>query len=321
MSMNSNNCARYIFLAVPALVAVTVVAGEEFKIGKRGDTAAVPFTIEHDRIFVKVELNGKVSCRAILDTGSEVTLVNSALVKVDLKTEGQDSFHGDFIGAFEAKRAVLDSLMIGTQVTKAFPIGVIDHGAGKKLHQVEMVLGMDFLRRQRFSLDFEKSELTFWPHKFELPRPPENIERHRLRTFRGTSLDDPRVRLVAEINQKAKGTFLIDTAADTPAFVIDKAFEEYGIVHDGTPAGMMVLNDNGSREEVKFYSVDLRFDFDKAAFPQVKSRAFDVRTIKSPLTRRSMHNYYNIIGLAFLKTLAAVHFDPAASVIQFDRRK
>ena len=115
---------------------------------------------------------------------------------------------------------------------------------------------------------------------------------------------------------------MLDTAADAPTFVLDKDFKEYAIIYDGATGGVMGIHDGAKRVEVPVYDVAFdRFDFDKMEFKKVKARIVDIRPIPSALTRRTMHQYYNIIGLPFLKTLSAVHFDAPNSVVYFDRKK
>jgi hypothetical protein len=305
------------------LLACAAAVGAEPKSELPAGAVCVPFTIESNRLFITAKVNGTAECRCIIDTGSEVTLLNKARVKVPLRIRASEQLQGDFVGAIDSQRAVLDSLALGAHVSKNLAVGVIDHGEGKKLAQIEMLLGMDFLSRQRFSLDFEKQQMILWPLRSELPKPAEKVERSRLRAYRGASgSDDPRMRLVAGINQKTKATFMLDTAADTPMYVIDKPLKEYGFDGNATAAGKMGINDNGKQQEARYFNVLIkRFDFDKTSFADVAARALDVSAIKNISTKTHMNNCYNIVGLPFLRTIPVIHFDAPASAIYFDRKK
>src|SRR5437868_3046322 len=72
---------------------------------------AVELKVVSDRIFVDGTLNGSTNCQCLIDTGSEVTLLNKARVDVKgLKLGMSETFAGDMIGSLGARRSSLETL-------------------------------------------------------------------------------------------------------------------------------------------------------------------------------------------------------------------
>jgi predicted aspartyl protease len=307
----------YIFLICSVVSAADAPAPELPK-----GVISVPLRLEANRAFITVTLNGSTSCECVIDTGSEVTLLNKARVQMkNLRLAGSDTFQGDFVGAIDAQRAMLETLAIGDHVTKNVAIGVIDHGPGKKLQQIEMVLGMDVLAKLRFTLDFAANRVLLWPAKSELPRAPATLERQRLALQPGAYSDEKRPRVLGMLNGKHKVCFLVDSAADNPTFVAIKKPADYGLEPEGNPVAMMAVND-GRRRELPMHAVTFaKLEFEKLCLESVPGRVLDASTVAGPIARQDIVTSYNLLGMPFLKNFSAVHLDGPARCVYLEREK
>lgn len=131
-------------------------------------------------IFIPVKLNGKRG-RALIDTGSDVTYVNTAFAKkAGAKLEEQKtrllfgtSKFGVDVKVFSAKR-----FQLGSHSMRRFDILAADPPVFEHLgiaDQPTMVIGLDFLREFRFQID-RKYQAVF----FGRQQPPGSIGRHTI---------------------------------------------------------------------------------------------------------------------------------------------
>ncbi len=281
---------------------------------------SIPLKVFADRPFITVTINGGTACECVIDTGSEVTLLNKARVPLkNVRVGAVDRLEGSFVGALEGQRMTLDSLAFGDYVLKNVGLTMVDHKPGQKLAQLDMILGIDVLSKLRFTLDFANERFIVWAGRSEFPKPAENLERLRVAIQRGSG--DERPHVVATVNQKTRVSFLLDSGADG-SFVALQKFSEYGLQAEGPPTGMARINDGNTQRELHLFKTRFaRLDIDKTSFLDVPTRVIDASTVVGPLARQDLNSFYNILGLPFLKTLQAVHFDMPGRTLYMDRVK
>jgi predicted aspartyl protease len=282
---------------------------------------ALPLKVFADRCFVPVTLNGTIPCEAILDTGSEATLLNRARVEVkDLRPAGAVQLQGSHVGALGAESVMLDSLSLGACVLRNVPIGAIRHGKDQTLGMLDLILGMDVLRPRRFTCDFEKERFVLWEPKTELPKPGAGIERLRLPLGRSSSDPGTRPWVNGTVNGKLRALFLVDTGAGPVVLLNLKKPEECAVPLAGPPCAVVSANDGGHAKRLSLFRATLaKFELDRMVFENVPAEVLDASPVVGPLLRQELGCTYNVIGTAFLKTLKAVHFDLPGRALYLDR--
>jgi predicted aspartyl protease len=283
---------------------------------------AVPFEIKGERLFVAAKLNDETACTCLIDTGSEVTLINRARVTVkNLRAGGFESLQGAFVGGIQSQPAVLKKLELGGEVLQNCAVSVVNHGAGTALEQIDMLLGMDLLGRARFTVDFKNSRLLFWPPGMALGRAPAGIERVQLAVQRGFREDGVRPRIEAKVNGKIPTQFLIDFGADTPLYVATRDFKELGFAPAGEPAGSVgIATAQGSQTLMFYRQAWPKLEFGAMGFEQIEGRILAALTAPA-VAKQDLQATYNILGTPFLKSLDAIHIDMPAKTVYFERAK
>ncbi|HLX65142.1 MAG TPA: aspartyl protease family protein [Planctomycetota bacterium] len=284
-------------------------------------TTVVPFRIEANRIFVTVRLNDAVDADAILDTGTEITLLNSARVKLNgLRASHSEELIGDMVGRVAVDMVTLDSIKIGDTVVRTQPVGRAEQGAGTKFERIDFVLGMDVLSKMRFTIDFNQSKLILWPANSKLPAPAATISRVQVALIRPPSASPIRAYISATLNGKNAATFLVDTGADAPMFVAFKKPSELGFAA-AAQAGTLRIVDGAAKQELPYYQTAFAtMEIGKAVFKEVGGRVIDASGVNSPVARGNLA-FLNVIGTPFLKTLQAVTIDVPGHTAAFDRVK
>ena len=279
----------------------------------------LPFEIIGERLFVAAVLNDDTTCSCLIDTGSEVTLLNRARVTVkNLRYGAFEQLQGAFVGNFRAQPATLKKLALGKHVLENCELGVINQGKGTPLEQIDMILGMDLLSRARFTVDFKHSRLIFWPPGSTLPKAPDGIERVQLATHRGLKEEGTRPRIMAKLNGKTPAEFLLDFGADTPLYVATHDFKELGFDPAGEASGSMDVT-TPAQMTLFFYRQDWpKLELGTLAFEHVEGRVMAAAQAPASI-RNDLQTMYNILGTPFLKTLDAVHIDMPAKTVSIDR--
>ncbi len=280
-----------------------------------------PFELQGDRLFITAKLNDKTTCQCLLDTGSELTILNRARVDVpDLKPGALEVAQGSFVGTMQLSSASLKKLTLGAHTLERVPISTLAHGKGNKLELIDMLIGMDLLGRSRFTIDFKHSRVLFWPPG-ALPRPDPGTERVQLGVHRGFREEGSRPRVQAKINGKIDALFLIDFGADTPLYVATKDFRELGFAPAGEPTGMLKAANGDQALSLSVYQQAWpKLELGIFAFENVDGRVVAAERA-GPVMREDLQTMYNILGTPFLKTFDAVHIDMPNKQVSFDRPK
>jgi hypothetical protein len=316
--------SRTLLLLLVLTRAAFCVAGETPADLPKGVTAA-PFEITGERIFVNASLTASptstASCKCLIDTGAEMTLLNRARVQLkDLRVGFGDTAQGAFVGELRTQHAVLKKLALGDYNRENIPIETIQHGKGQALEQIDMLLGMDLLSSSRFTVDFKNSRILFWPAGSALPRPAPGIDRVQLSVQRGFREEGTRPRIEAKINGKFKALFLVDFGADLPMYVASQPLPDLGFkIPDGDPLGCVRVHDTTQVRDCYYFAQTFeKMEFGTMSISNVEGRILAASTV-SPVARQDVQTMYNILGTPFLKTFDAVHVDMPARMVYFDR--
>jgi hypothetical protein len=322
--MRIRRCLMILLLALPAGAAESPPAANDLP---KGVTAA-PFEISGERIFVNAVLtnqtptqNSIAQCKCLIDTGSELTLLNRARVQLkDLKVGFGEAAQGAFVGEIRAQHAVLKKLALGDHFRENVPINTIQHGKGQALELIDMVLGMDLLASARFSIDFKNNRILFWPPGSVLPRPAPGVERVQVSVQRGFRDEGTRPRIEAKINGKFKALFLVDFGADLPMYVATQPLADLGFkIPAGDPLGCVRVHDATVVRDCYYYAQTFeKVEFGAMAVNNVEGRILGAGEV-SPVARQDVQTMYNILGTPFLKHFDTVHIDMPAKSVYFER--
>lgn len=281
----------------------------------------VPLTIRHERVFITVRFDAETECACMIDTGAEVSLINKARVKVkDLRVVGTEQLQGTFVGSVAAQKVLVPNLQIGARAWKHVSMRVLEHGAGQKLEQVDMLLGMDFLARTRFTLDFARERLILWPFRAPLPEPAPNVMRERL-PLRNPA-GDPLPRVEATVNGKKRGSFLVDSGAGGPIFVALGGMAENGFEPAGAEVSSMQVGAGSNRKSFPVRdAVFKRVELGRLVLDELRGRVVDVEGELGPVGRDELQAGCNVLGTPVLRRMSAVHFDLPGKCLYFEQLK
>lgn len=131
-------------------------------------------------IFIPVKLNGKRG-HALIDTGSDVTYVNTAFAKLSgskLEKEKTRLLFGTAKSGVEVKVFSANRFQIGSHSMRQFDILAADPPVFDHLgisDEPVMVIGLDFLREFRFQIDRKNQAVLFGRQQ-----PPGSLGRHTI---------------------------------------------------------------------------------------------------------------------------------------------
>lgn len=158
---------RTLLLLLIALLPVACEVGRHSRVEMPSDSTGeeIPFRLAGPgdaAIIVPVYINGKGPQHFVLDTGATLTCVNESLADtLDLpEKRGQIGFGATVTGAGRMRLVGIDSLRVGK--VKAHDMTActldLDHFNRAGL-RVDGLLGLNFLKSFRVTLDFESEQL------------------------------------------------------------------------------------------------------------------------------------------------------------------
>ncbi|MCY3020450.1 MAG: aspartyl protease family protein [Planctomycetota bacterium] len=283
---------------------------------------AVPMTVLADRIFIPVTLNSSMACTCLIDTGSDLTILNRGRLDLkDLRPVTTETLQGTFVGKLDVQHVVLPALAIGEYAASNIRVGVVSHKPGQALERIDMLLGMDVLSRSRFTFDFAHKRFLLWPARTVLPPPAANVERAQLPLQRASdSMSQQRIE--GKINGTLRVSFILDSGAEGPTFVAMQKPQEYGLVLDAEKTGFARVNDGSMSRQVDFFRATFpKLELGAMVFQNVRGKVMDASQVSSPAARQDLSRTFSILGTPFLKTLDAVHFDVPNRAVYFERAK
>jgi clan AA aspartic protease (TIGR02281 family) len=129
--------------------------GNQTRVTVAGNHVIVPVTLRNGDRTVEATL--------ILDTGASITLINKELAErlnINLNRSARASVHVVGGGVVQAWHARLDRVTVGEQTRTGVDVAVVqDSGA----FMFEGLLGMNFLRSFKYSIDFSNQVINWTP--------------------------------------------------------------------------------------------------------------------------------------------------------------
>jgi len=121
------------------------------------------FELYNGCILINVRLNNRVEGRCLLDTGSDVTVIDrKAAEKLKLEIMG---YHEGGVAGGKTIRVPLssiESVSMGQYSTSLSPIAIADVNQGKEPYgEIIGILGSDFLKKFVFTIDYKEKALIF----------------------------------------------------------------------------------------------------------------------------------------------------------------
>jgi predicted aspartyl protease len=133
-------------LCAPAQAAVT-----RFELGEQGG------------IVLPVMLNGRGPFKLLLDTGSTHSAVSDAVAAAIGAPAVAKTIVGSAAGGREALVVRVDSLECGALVARGLLASVATFAQLSASDEVQGVIGLDALAAIRYTIDFRRRELLWWP--------------------------------------------------------------------------------------------------------------------------------------------------------------
>lgn len=217
-------------------VIITIVASLSYGSSQalnEQHTIEVPFLFEHKLVFVKTKINGKGPFNMLLDTGSDISVVNLSVatgIGLPLGTRGQQ-VEGAGTGRSLFYKTKLTQVEVGDLVVRDISAGAIDLSKISQALRTTLdgVLGYNFLQGRVVQIDYPKRVLRFYSSTPLLtPGQQQNTTRRVVIPFRqpeyGPVLDEVYIngrRIRAAIDTGSGDTFKL-----TPEAIKNLGLEE-----------------------------------------------------------------------------------------------
>jgi predicted aspartyl protease len=142
----------------PGLVAGIVLVYCSLAGVSQSNQQEIPFRLVRDNVIVvSVQVNGRGPFDFVLDTGNDITTVDSSLAdKLGLIRSGRMK-QISVVGQNAVDKSTLDNLVLGVAHTEDFPVLVEDLGYFREaVPHIQGVLSQDFLSQFNYLLDYSK---------------------------------------------------------------------------------------------------------------------------------------------------------------------
>jgi len=203
---------------------------------------------------VDVNLDGKKTISAIIDSGAVLSIISQSLAaNLSLKTLG--TFEGTFSGLLGEPIPVhfglLETVQLGRMTIANVPVAIMPDDkmrfliSGKKEFKIDFLLGAHLLKEFRIELDFRRNGVTFTriPQSARRPAADQNLFIEQFRpAVRGT------------INRHGWYAFILDTGSEV-TFLNERQLASFPIqifapkVHNATLQGLGGAKKHGEKVE------------------------------------------------------------------------
>lgn len=173
--------------------------------GQSKPVTVVPFTIEHNGVYIYCKVNDTDSVRFLFDTGANSSVINSSSSKVALKIDGASQNQGSN-GVNTVAQSKGNTVAFGAITRKEVPLTLIPYGEAP----FDGVFGTDLMKGNIVEIDYNQRVLRFFPEN------DKSIDLSGYEKRKLHMVDDyPAVESKLTVNgKKYSGLFGLDSGAD-----------------------------------------------------------------------------------------------------------
>jgi predicted aspartyl protease len=133
--------------------------------------AVTPFELgDQGGVIVQVSLNGRGPFRMLLDTGSTHSAVSEAVAAAIGAPAVAKTVLGSATGGREVIVVRVDALVCGALVVRGLLASVAAFDRLGDSDRIQGVIGLDALAAVRYTIDFRRRELLWWPERGSMAR-------------------------------------------------------------------------------------------------------------------------------------------------------
>lgn len=123
--------------------------------------AEIPLIVAGDQYLIEVLLDDRQKVILLIDTGASMTVVHpSVLTGLGYRLGGRSANFATANGVVRAPLVTISSLSLGGRSVQPMVIGALSIARGNSNHNIDGLLGMDFLKRFEFSIDQDAGVLN-----------------------------------------------------------------------------------------------------------------------------------------------------------------
>jgi len=281
--------------------------------------ADVPMQLVRERILLPIKINDEIECRALLDTGAHNCVLD--LSQIDLKKpklQGEQELLFPYIGKVKAQNLTLGSVTLGRHRLEDYTVPVIKDRLFWCGH-APFLLGMQMLKDQPFTLDFEKGRFVLWMPGSVLPRPSAGSTRVKLDLVPTPGIDAFKPHIRASVNGSSGVLFLVDTGAPDTFFVraLNPSAQGFGVRY---PIGSMPTYVGQNFQDVTVWrTLYKRIDLGDWRLEDQIGSILDLSAHRRRVYSGDLDTLSNLVGTRFLRSMKAVHFDIPNKAMYLDR--
>jgi hypothetical protein len=303
----------------PDAAGATTAREENAPAAQRRLAADIPMRLVDERIILQVKLNDAVECRAVLDTGAVSCLLDLSLVELKKPQLGDErKLLFPYIGAVDARDLTLKSFALGSHRIVDFHVAAIQRDAPLS-RDAPMLLGMELLKNQPFSLDFARRRFVLWMPGSVLPEPGEGITRVRLDLVPDPIKDGGRPHVQVPVNGVTQARFLVDTGAPLPFFLRALNPKEQGFAETWPVSRMPAFLGGAFHDLPLLLAKYKRLELGSWVLEDQIGFLLDMSAQQKRVYSGDLDSLLNLIGTPFLRTLPAVHFDIPNRAMYLDK--
>lgn len=283
--------------------------------------ADIPMKIVNERIILNVKLDDEIECRAVLDTGALSCLLDLSLVELKKPQLGDERrLLFPYIGAMDARDLTLKSFALGPHRIKDFRLAAVQRDAPLN-RDAPVLLGMELLKNQPFTLDFARRRFVFWMPGSILPEPGEGLTRVKLDLVPDPIKDGGRPHVRVPVNGAAQTLFLVDTGAPLPFFLRALKPVEQGFTETWPVSRMPTFMGGAFQDLPLLLAKYRRIELGSWVLEDQVGFLLDMSAQQKRVYSGDLDSLLNLIGMPFLRKLPAVHFDVPNRAMYIDKPK
>lgn len=279
----------------------------------------VPMQVVDERIILRVTLNDAIESRAVLDTGAISCLLDLSLIELKKPQLGDErKLLFPYIGTIDARDLTLKSFALGSHRIEDFRVAAIQRDAPLS-RDAPILLGMEFLKNQPFTLDFIRRRFVLWMPGSILPEPGEGLVRVKLDLVADPVKGGGRPHVQVPVNGATQTLFLVDTGAPLPFFVRALNPKEQGFTETWAVSRMPAFLGGAFQDLPLVLAKYRRIELGSWVLENHVGFLLDMSAQQKRVYSGDLDSLLNLIGTPFLRQLPAVHFDLPNCVMYIDK--